>query len=220
MEDLLDIEDIQESKTFHQLGVFCLDGSGSMSKLGEGNISLADQVNLAVREFLSYFKGSSLAENFSLAIITFDHQAKIHTPITPLKEIDDFADYNPHNNDHGGGTNIGNALNMANGLVKEHLNSPEAANLPHDAKIIVMSDGLCQAGQKSIDIADELKKNEKLTIFSTHFRIRKEKDDGTKDFLIKIANSPNEYKTTYSEDDLRKFFIASMSAKKKLDRLD
>lgn len=219
MDDLMEIDDIQESKTFHQLGVFCLDGSGSMSKEGEGNISLADQVNLAVREFLSYFKGSSIAENFSLAFITFDHESKVHTPVTPLKEVDDFADYNPHNNGHGGGTNIGNALNMAFDIVQEHLNSPDAANLPHDAKIIVMSDGLCQAAQKSIEIARKIKQNDKVTLFSTHFRLRKDKDDGTRDFLIQIANSPNEYKTTYSEDDLRKFFIASMSAKKRLDRM-
>ena len=220
MEDLMEIDDIQESKTFHQLGIFCLDGSGSMSKEGEGNLPLADQVNLAVREFLSYFKGSSLAENFSLAFITFDHQAKIHTDITPLKDIDDFGDYNPQNNGHGGGTNIGNALKIAEELAEKHLSNPDAENLPHDVKIIVMSDGLCQAAEQSIKKANALKENEKITIFSTHFRIRKEKDDGTKDFLIKIANSVNEYKTTYSEEDLRKFFIASMSAKKKIDRMD
>jgi len=216
----MEIDDIQESKTFHQLGIFCLDGSGSMSKEGEGNLPLADQVNLAIREFLSYFKGSSLAENFSLAFITFDHTAKIHTDVTPLKEVDDFADYNPQNNGHGGGTNIGNALTIAQELAEKHLNSNEANNLPHDVKIIVMSDGLCQAVEHSIKKAHELKENDKITIFSTHFKIRKEKDDGTKDFLIKIANSVNEYKTTYSEDDLRKFFIASMSAKKKMDRMD
>ena len=47
---------ITAPRTFHQLGILILDGSGSMAAIGDGNISLADSVNRAVREFFGYFK--------------------------------------------------------------------------------------------------------------------------------------------------------------------
>ncbi len=58
MTQIEDIGEVTESRTFHQLGILVLDGSGSMQAIGDGNISLADSVNRAVREFLGYFKNN------------------------------------------------------------------------------------------------------------------------------------------------------------------
>src|SRR5438876_861318 len=115
MTQIEDIGEVTESRTFHQLGILVLDGSGSMAAIGDGNRPIADNVNQSVREFLGYFKNSSIANNFSIAVITFDNSPKIHTPITELTKVDDFADYNPMNG-HGGGTYIGGALEMAEQL--------------------------------------------------------------------------------------------------------
>ncbi|WP_262709230.1 vWA domain-containing protein [Sphingobacterium daejeonense] len=123
-----------------------LDGSGSMQHyIGDGNRPLADNVNVSVRDFLGFFKNSSIKNNFSIAVVTFDDNATIHTPITPLEDIDDYADYNPVNNGHGGRTFIGGALQKAEELAKEFLSSPEALqnSIDHKVSIIVLSDGLC-----------------------------------------------------------------------------
>ena len=53
-QQLEEIGEVIESRTFHQLGILVLDGSGSMAAIGDGNITLADSVNRAVREFLGF----------------------------------------------------------------------------------------------------------------------------------------------------------------------
>jgi uncharacterized protein YegL len=212
MEDLMDIPEVTESRTFHQLGILVLDGSGSMKAEGDLKTSLADNVNLAVREFLTFFKQSSIVNNFSMAVITFDDDAKVHTPPTLLATIDDFADYNPLNG-HGGGTNIGLGLAEAEKLALAHIAAPEAEGVLHDAKIIVMSDGLCQQADNTRQIAERLKQNEKIAICSALFLQKGSTNDPAKSLLLEIASAPNLYKTTYNEQDLRKFFISSMSAK-------
>jgi uncharacterized protein YegL len=213
-----DIGEVTEGRTFHQLGILVLDGSGSMQAIGDGNITLAESVNRAVREFLGFFKNSPIANNFSIAVITFDNNAKVHTPITELPKVDDFGDYNPMNG-HGGGTFIGGALLEAEKLASQFLNSPEASSVPHDVRIIIMSDGLCQAPDITKEVATKLKQNDKIMICSSLFtqlaKVGETETSEAKTVLAEIASAPNLYKTTYGETDLRKFFISSMSAKRK-----
>ncbi|TVZ60050.1 von Willebrand factor type A domain-containing protein [Flavobacteriaceae bacterium MAR_2010_105] len=218
MANIIEIGEVTESRTFHQLGILVLDGSGSMAAIGDGNISLADSVNRAVREFLGFFKNSSIANNFSIAVITFDNNSNVHTPITELTSIDDFADYNPLN-DHGGGTFIGGALEAAEVLALQFLNNPESTSIPHDVRLLVMSDGLCLAPDQTKLVADRLKQNNKIMICSSLFtqtsKVGESEISEAKTVLSDIASAPNLYKTTYKENDLRQFFISSMSAKRK-----
>lgn len=218
MTQIEDIGEVTESRTFHQLGILVLDGSGSMAAIGDGQISLADSVNRAVREFLGYFKNSSIANNFSFAVITFDNGAKVHTPITELIKVDDFADYNPMNG-HGGGTYIGSALEEAEKLASQFLSNPEASSIPHDVRVIIMSDGLCQAPDQTKVVADRLKTNDKVMLCSSLFtqaaKAGETETSEAKTVLADIASAANLYKTTYKETDLRQFFISSMSAKRK-----
>ena len=218
MTTIEDIGEVTESRNFHQLGILLLDGSGSMEKKGDGNIPLADIVNRSVREFLGFFKTSSQVNNFSIAVVTFDNNATVHTPITELPKVDDFADYNPMNG-HGGGTYIGGALEQAEKLATEFLSRPEASSVPHDVRIIIMSDGLCQAAMETKAVADRLKQNDRVIICSSLFTeasmIAEKEISDAKTVLQEIASAPNLYKTTYKENDLRQFFISSMSAKRK-----
>lgn len=210
------IDDVPESRTFHQLGILCLDGSGSMTAIGDSGITLAEKVNRAAREFLGYFKQSSYRECFSIAVVTFDHHAVIHTPVTKLVSIDDFADYNPTNG-HGGGTNIGGALEIAEKLATDFLSKQES--IPQDVRIIVMSDGFCQSPDTTKQVADRLKQNEKVTIcaslFTTKTNAGNDETSQAKSLLQEIASDVMCYKTTYSDTDLRQFFISSMSAKRR-----
>jgi len=215
-----DIGEVTESRTFHQLGILVLDGSNSMNETGDHNRSLAQNVNHSVREFLTYFKGSSIVNNFSLAVVAFGVDAKIHTPITPLSKVDDFAEYDPTKvGIDGNGTNIGGALQAAEKLAQEFLSNPESSSVPHDVRIIVMSDGLCGTPEQTKAISEALKQNDKLMICSALFTDRSKVADAevkeAKTVLSDIANAANLYKTVYGESDLRQFFISSMSAKRK-----
>ena len=213
-----EIDDVAPSRTFHQLGILCLDGSGSMSETGNGGITLAESVNRAVREFLGYFKTSAYVNNFSIAVVTFDTKASVHTPTTELASIDDFADYNPMNG-HGGGTYIGGALEEAEKLAVQFLNNPDANVIPHDVRIIVMSDSDCQYPNETKIVAERLKQNDKITLCSSLFTTKENIGNSdikeARSVLQDISSGINFYKTVYGEGDLRQFFISSMSAKRK-----
>lgn len=220
MSNFEEIPEVSSSRTFHQLGILILDGSPSMSNTGDGGRTLAENVNVAVREFLSFFKGSSQKNNFSIAVVTFDNTARIHTPVTELVSIDDYADYNPMNS-NANGTFIGGGLEEAQKLANQFLSSPEAVenSVEHKVSMIVMSDGLCLRPDATIAIADQVKKNDKIQICSALFtersQIASSEVQQAKTILLQIASAPVLYKTTYSESDLRQFFISSLSANTK-----
>jgi hypothetical protein len=93
-------------KTFHQLGILVLDGSGSMSAKGRQNLTKAEEVELSMKEMLSRFDASRVKENFSFACIKFDHEATVTLNPTPFSELDYYnEDFNPSNG-KGGGTAI------------------------------------------------------------------------------------------------------------------
>ena len=208
-----EIIEVRSTRQFSQLGILCLDGSASMNEKGDGGVTLAESVNLSVREFLGFFRTSRRASNFSIAVVTFDDKAKTHTDITELVNIDDFANYNPLNG-HGNGTNIGEALNLAGKIAEQFL--AEQSEVPRSVSIVVMSDGECGSPDSTKQIADRLKQNDKIQICSTLFtaksNVGSDEANRAKDVLKYIASAPTLYKTTYSETDLRKFFIASMTA--------
>lgn len=211
-----EVDEIEIPKSFHQLGILVLDGSGSMEGgSASGNQSKAEAVNSAVRELLSRLKISNNKKNFSIAIVTFDGNAKVHTETTQVEEINDLGDYNPLNG-HGGGTNIPTALEEAKKIVKKHIdmgNKSENDGIPHSAVVIVMSDGMT-SGNPTI-VADEIKNEfkEQVTICSTMFGTKRESHPDAVNALKGIATAPDKhYITVYDAEALRDFFLASVSS--------
>lgn len=215
------MKDEVQPQTFHQLGVFILDGSGSMTDSATGNQTKADAVNTATRELISRLQISSVAQNISLAIITFDNKSEIHTNITPINDIDSFADYNPLNN-HGGGTDLEVALKDAKAIVDIHMQNgklPENEGIPHSVTIVVMSDGA--SGGNPIAEADKIKEayEQKVQICAAYFSGKNGDSyaEQGKALLQSIVSNPNLYATVYSAEQLRKFFMSSMSSSTNYD---
>ena len=83
-----------------------------------------------------------------------------------------------------------------------------------------MSDGDWGAKEETLRIASDVKQCSKIMITCSLFAANSDTstpDTDTKEAkstLSEIASSPNLYKTTYGENDLRQFFVSSMSAKK------
>lgn len=204
----------REGRMLHQLGILVLTGSQSMSRQGEGNVSLAENVNRAVRDFLAFFKSSSVVENYSIGVITYDTNAFIHTPVTELKNMDDNRDYDPQKG-HGGSIFIGRGLEEAEKMALEFLDNPQSTSIPHDVRILLLSDNCCQHYDQTIAIAKRIKKNTRINIYSSLFINSNDSGktgfDEAKKMLIEIAGNPIRFKATYKEKELRNFFISSLS---------
>lgn len=202
--------------SFHQLGLLVLDGSGSMSEPAAGNITKAQAVNVAVREMLTRFKASRHVRNFSFAVVSFDEDAAVHTPITAATAIDDYADYDPLNG-RGGGTRIAAGLESARTVAAEFLRREHP--VPPTVVIVLMSDGRDGEGgladpRDTLRLAEEIKRTPHVTICTTYFARVGSVDPPSQEHLRSIATNPETgYKTVYDAETLRRFFIASLSAR-------
>jgi curved DNA-binding protein CbpA len=209
-ERTMDVGFVRTPQTFSQLGVLVLDGSGSMADPARDKISKAQSVSVGVREMLTRFSVSRKKRNFSFAVVTFDEQARVHTPATPVEEIDDNADYDPLKG-HGGGTDIGAGLREARRIAEEFLRaSPE--DMPASVVIVVMSDGLDFEPADTLRVAEEIKGNPRVTLCSTYFGQVGTVEPEAQEHLRALATDPvNGFKTVYDAESLRKFFEASVS---------
>jgi Mg-chelatase subunit ChlD len=199
-------------QSFHQLGIFVLDGSGSMTEeVSGGGMTKADAVNGAVRDLFTRFKASRQKSNFSFAVVAFDEDASVHLDVTPAAGVDDNADYNPLDG-HGGGTFIGGGLEVARGIAERFL-AGARPDIPASVVIVVMSDGECGSPDATIAVAEGVKRVERVTVCATHFARVGHSDPAAQATLKKIATDPvRGYKTVYDAESLRVFFIASVSA--------
>ncbi|MDR0830107.1 MAG: hypothetical protein LBN95_08365 [Prevotellaceae bacterium] len=220
-ENLFDGE-IVAVKYREQLGVFLLDGSGSMSDIGEANMTLAENVNSTFKDFISLFKQSSIRKEFEIAVINFDYEATVRVGRTPLTEFDEFGDYDPRDPDKDNpGTFIGAGLLKAKEIIDDYFAQPNPDEYPRTAVIAILSDGMCQHPEKTLPIARQLDSNPNITISSGLFTVlAREGDSDTKDaknFLQQVKSKDGTYGVIRDNAALRRFFNASMSSSKKRD---
>nr|WP_319570083.1 vWA domain-containing protein [uncultured Draconibacterium sp.] len=203
-------DDILSPQQFHQLGIFVMDGSGSMNELTNGNIKKKDAVNMAIRDLLTRFKVSRKKNNFSFSVVAFDFTASIQTATTPLKNIDENGNYDPMIN-HGSGTYIHSGLEEAQKLAKDFLTNP-TSGVPHSVIILLLSDGECHQPDRTREIAKSIKKIEKITICTTFFSRTGENNTVAEELMKEIASDPIiGFKRTYDPETLRNFFESSIS---------
>lgn len=203
-------------RTFHQLGILILDGSGSMGAQTAGKITKADAVNMAVRELLTRLSVSKNKKNFSIAVVTYDHIAQVHTPITSVETIDDNADYNPLNG-HGGGTDIGSGITQGYQIAQQFLSQVKEGDVPHSVVMVVMTDGECQHPDNTKEIANTVKQAPNITLCTTLFGTIGEANPTAQALMQEVATTPAQYKTVYDAESLRKFFVASVSSGKNVN---
>ncbi len=207
MEERIDIGPITETKAFEQLGILVLDGSGSMQSPGVSNQPKAEEVNQAVRGLISRLKNSRRRENFSLAVITYDHRVtRDRLPPTPITEVNETADYNPLTN-HGGQTAIGDALEAGSEVAEGFLENQ--TSIPRSVVIIVMSDSQNNSGKDPVAVAERMKNSGKrITLCAAGYGKERDLDEYT---LKRLVSEPHGYRFTMNTNELRDFFEASMS---------
>ena len=202
---------ITAPRTFHQLGILLLDGSGSMTDPAKMNLTKAQSVHLAVKELLGRLKAGRVKDNFSFAITMFGGNTKEHTPITSLADIDDNGNFDPLIVD-ASTTKIFIGLAEAKIYADKFLNEAPVGSVNHSVIILLMSDGISESPQKCISIAEELKSNPSIKVACAYFGTLGANDSAAQELLQQISSDPTQYfKTTYDADELRKFFESSIS---------
>lgn len=206
-----------QPRTFHQLGIFLLDGSGSMSEksTATGNAIKAKEVDNAMFDLFNRLSPSRVKQNFSFSVMKFDNNP---TTIVDAKRFkyEDFVNNDiSYNTRKGlesdvttGGTEIYNALEEAKKTADAFLADKDT--VPQSVLIMVMSDGMCFDPAKTIQKAKEIKSNPLIKIAAVYFANIGEVDQEAKSLMENIA-SDNMCTTVYDGESLRAFFERSMT---------
>jgi len=204
---------VSVAKSFHQLGILVLDGSGSMKEKAAGDSPKHQEVNAGVMELFTRLNASRVKQNFSFSCIKFDTSPTQTLSPTPF----DYDKLMKENFDpivgKGGGTNIFEALNEAKTISDNFLTNPAAESVPHKVLILLMSDGMCFNPETTKAIAKTLKSNPNISIACAYFGMIGNNDTNAQNLLKNISSdSILYYNTVYDGDTLRAFFERSISA--------
>ena len=159
---------VKQTKTFEQLGILVLDGSGSMEEQTSQHITKADAVTQAVNDLFSRFKASSIRNNFSFAIVNYDHRSVVKMQPTPVKDIDDHGDYNPMEG-LGGATYISEGLKDAKKIAEDFLNQSQSNGLARSVVVMMMTDGVDMTKPETESVAKAIKQNDKVKLCGCFF---------------------------------------------------
>ncbi|MCB0537810.1 MAG: VWA domain-containing protein [Saprospiraceae bacterium] len=216
MNDDFNIGEIVTPPAFQQLGIFVIDGSGSMTGKTSGSLSKAEAVNLAVKETLTRFKVSRKKDCFSFSVVAFGDHAKMVTPRQKGMDIDDYADYNPlqffDNGTGSSSTNIASGLDEALKIANEFFANKESS-VPHKVAIVVLTDGMCHHEADTKRVADQIKQNPNVQIFCCCLEELGQSYTEAETLLKYVATNPTEgYRSVYDKDTIRGFFVNSITA--------
>ena len=212
--------DVKQPRTFHQLGIFVLDGSGSMKEgQSTAKISLAQSVSYAVRNTFSRFKASAYSNNFSFAVVYYDEKARVEVDITATKQTNDSRAYDPTVG-LGGKTSIGAGLKEAKKLAEKFLAVQTEGGITKSVVIVVLSDGLDMTQAETVSVANALKSNPNITITTCFFETLGGDADMIQEastFLKGLCSDPvSGFINTSDPEVIRRFFVASVSNKKQI----
>ena len=204
---------IVSSKTFEQLGILVLDGSGSMEEQTSQKISKADAVTQAVNDLFSRCKVSRNRNNFSFAIVNYDHRSVVKMKPTPVKDVDDHGDYNPMDG-LGGATYISKGLEDAEIIAKDFLSQSQEGGLARSVVIVIMTDGVDMTEAETTSVANRLKKMNNIQISGCFFEtLGADAKDMQKcaDYIKGLCSDETMFSMVSTAEALRNFFVKSMS---------
>lgn len=204
---------VRGNKMFEQLGILVLDGSGSMEEQTALRISKADSVTQAVNDLFSRFKESKNRNNFSFAIVNYDHRSVVKLYPTPVKDIDDHGDYNPMEG-LGGATYISEGLKDAKKIAEDFLSQSQEGGLSRSVVVLIMTDGVDMTQPQTISMANTLKQMANVKVAGCFLEtLGADADEMRKcaEYVKGLCTDETLYSNVNSAETMRTFFIASMS---------
>lgn len=205
---------------WRQLGIIVSDGSTSMTwDLNEPDASIpglpatrkADAVDSAIRDFMNLMKTSRKASNFAFAFVAFNDKVASEIPPRDLLAIDpSMESYDPTAKGTGG-TLIACGLEAAHTIALDFIAAERPAGIPVSVVTLVMSDGVTMEPERAVQAAQALKDIEGSVVACSFFADKKDPNQDGPRLLRGLASGTGYYQTVYTAEQLRKFFMASMT---------
>lgn len=205
--------------TWRQAAILVGDGSRSMTlELAEQDDSAGlpartkgAAVDAAVKGCFAQMETSSVKSNFAFGSVAFDTKATHEQAPEPLVQIDHVGrSFDPTAHSVTGGTAIYAGLETAYRLSRNWLDEQQGS-LPVTVVIAVLTDGECSDPQRTIEVAERIKKEEpRISIAAGMFATKGSGTPGVA-LLQAIVTEPRLYAVVYSADQLRAWFHASLT---------
>lgn len=205
---------------WRQLGVIVSDGSGSMTDLlAEEDDSLegvqlpartkAAAADMATRELLNRMQKSRKEPQFEFAFVSFHDRVSDTRPAQTVGALLSTGGFDPTAKGSGG-THIWTGLEASVKIVEDWLRGGDD-DVPKSAVVMVMSDGVCADPNKTLEVANRLKALPNTDLAACFFATKGQASSGAR-LLQGIVSDPQLYETVFDAEQLRKFFLASMTA--------
>ncbi|MBJ7469805.1 MAG: VWA domain-containing protein [Solirubrobacteraceae bacterium] len=168
----------------------------------------AAAATVAASDVVARLQTSSKAANFSLGFVAFNDRVTVDRPIVPILDIPATDDFDPTAAGTGG-TCMYLGLEAARKQI-ERWRQARPGTLHVSNVVVLYGDGLCSNPQRTLQAAAALKEIPNVTVAACLFRGPRDTDSGAQ-LLQAVASGPRFYKTVHDAEQLREFFLASIT---------
>jgi hypothetical protein len=168
----------------------------------------AQAVAMATSDTVSRLQVSRKRANFSVGFVAFHERVTIDRAIRPVLEIPATDDFDP-TAAGAGGTCVWTGLDAAYQQILD-FRSRRSGTLHVSNVVLLMGDGLCSNPSRTLESATRLKELGDVTVAACLFQAPGEPSQGAQ-LLQQVATSPKFYKTVFSSEQIREFFLASIT---------
>ena len=133
-----------------------------MLELHPSGFSKANIIHQTVGDLISRFKCGRAKNNFSIAIVNYDHRVVVRTPPTVTKDIDELEDYDPTNGLGGTSPHVAEAIETALRVADEFLVAIQ--NVPCLVNIALLTDGYDADKEKTKQVVEMFSDKKRITL--------------------------------------------------------
>lgn len=221
------LEDLSIPRLFHQLVVFILDASESMTWEGISGKSKGEEIKSQIIPIIERLRSSKNENSFDIAMYAFSHGFKEFISTTPPKDIDlNSLSLNPCEHIENQGTFAEPVFLEVEKKIENYLKKHKTKSA--QAMIVFLGDGAIHDYPKVLKVCERIRKDEKVTILSYLLEDKgwKQKysvDDlnfvreNIKTMSSKDSNGINFFESKVDPEEIRKHMIKSISTISKIN---
>lgn len=178
------LSNIELPRLFHQLVIFILDASHSMTWEGISGKTKGEEIHDQILPIIERLQASKNKNCFDITMIAFSQESKEFIKTKKVTEINTSNfDFNPCSHVGNYKTEIVESLTIAENTINTYFTNNSSNS---QALVIILSDGALDDQVQALEICHSLKQNNKVTIAS---------------YLLEDMN----WKNTLSENHLNNF---------------
>lgn len=220
------LSNIELPRLFHQLVIFILDASDSMTWEGMSGKTKGEEIHDQIVPIIERLQASKNKNCFDISMIAFSQESKEFIKTKKVTDINTTNfDFNPCSHVGNYKTEIVESLAIAENTINTYLtnNSSNA-----QALVMILSDGALDDQVEALEICQSLKQNNKVTIASYLLEDMNWKNTLTENRLIdfqnnikslssKDSNGIHFFHSKVDPGEIRNHMIKSISTVSKID---